>query len=349
MAARELTILHTPDEMRAWRKSVSGARPASGFTGSAAGSASAANSAAFATTSSSPSAQVGFVPTMGALHAGHADLLRRMRARMSAPGDRLVLSIFVNPTQFGPGEDLSKYPRTLESDLALARQCGVDAVYFPSPADMYPKGYSTYVEETALTGSLCGAHRPGHFRGVTTVVLKLFNLVRPDVAYFGLKDAQQFFVLHKMARDLDLDVSIEGIPTVREPDGLALSSRNVYLSPDERERAPAIYRELKRVAGATSRSISFALSQARERLSAQGFRVQYLEARALPGFEPAGVMAAETLSAETPTPEAPTADGARAQPILIAVAAHLGPTRLIDNVILHPDRLRDLGIVTHSP
>jgi pantoate--beta-alanine ligase len=284
------TLLHTPAEMRQWRDKV----PAG--------------------------SRVGFVPTMGALHAGHAELIRRMRGSC----DLLVLSIFVNPTQFGPSEDLAKYPRTLEADLEIARSEGVDAVFFPTPERMYPPGYSTFVEESSLTGPLCGAFRPGHFRGVTTVVLKLFNLIEPHVAYFGLKDAQQFFVLHKMARDLDLRVSVEGVATVREADGLALSSRNRYLSKAERETASALYQELQKLAAAADPSRL--LEASRARLTGLGFRVQYLEQLSLPGF---GATAAST------------------GPSLIAAAAYLGTTRLIDNVILHPQHLGPLGIKIH--
>jgi pantoate--beta-alanine ligase len=280
-------VLRTPAEMRAWRRR-------------------------------GPSS-VAFVPTMGALHEGHAELLRRARGLC----ERVVLSVFVNPAQFGPQEDLSRYPRTWEADLALARREGVDAVYFPSPEQMYPPGYSTWVEESSLSQPLCGRFRPGHFRGVTTVVLKLFNAVEPERALFGLKDAQQFFVLERMARDLDLPVSVEGVPTVREPDGLALSSRNRYLSAREREAAPALYAELRRVAAGAP------LAEARARLEASGFRVQYLECRELPGFGEAAALA----------PDRPT---------LIAVAAHLGTTRLIDNVILRPELLTRHGIRIHS-
>jgi pantoate--beta-alanine ligase len=272
---------------------------------------------------------VGFVPTMGALHAGHAHLLRRMRARC----DQLVLSIFVNPTQFGPTEDLAKYPRTWESDLALARDCGVDAVFYPSAEQIYPPGYSTYVEEMSLTSRLCGEFRPGHFRGVTTVVLKLLNLVRPHQAYFGLKDAQQFFVLHKMARDLFLDTSLEGVATVRERDGLALSSRNIYLTTEQREQAPLLYQALlaaqKAILGGAP--IQAACGEAAGRLTANGFELQYLECLRLPDLAPP----ASTIAGEH-------------TPYLIAVAAHLGKTRLIDNVILRPDLLAEHGILTHD-
>jgi pantoate--beta-alanine ligase len=260
--------------------------------------------------------RVGFVPTMGALHEGHGVLLDRMREG----SDLNVLSIFVNPTQFGPNEDLAKYPRTFESDLELAERRGVDAVYAPTPEELYPVGYSTYVEEGALSQPLCGQFRPGHFRGVTTIVLKLFNLVRPHKAYFGLKDAQQFFVLRKMVQDLDLDVRLEGVPTVRESDGLALSSRNRYLSPEDRALAPMIYAQLKKseLALRTGAEPAKALAEAQEALAKSGFRVQYLDLRALPSFEALG--GAKPL--------------AQGESALLAVAAYLGTTRLIDNVIL---------------
>lgn len=260
-------------------------------------------------------AKVGFVPTMGALHRGHGELLKRARSRC----DILVLSIFVNPTQFGPNEDLAKYPRTFERDLELAASHGVDVVFAPNPEAMYSAHFSTYVEETMLSRSLCGVFRPTHFRGVTTVVLKLFNIIRPELALFGLKDAQQFFVLDRMARDLDLGVTVEGVATVRETDGLALSSRNVYLSSDERKTAPLLYRELTEAAktGDTQSSI--------ERLERAGFKVQYFEFRELPSFE----------KKDRPDSQKPT---------LLAAAAMLGTTRLIDNVIVNAQQLEQLGI-----
>src|SRR6476620_10147340 len=166
--------------------------------------------------------RIAFVPTMGYLHAGHVSLLDAARAR----GDVSVLSIFVNPAQFGPKEDLSRYPRDLDGDLAKAAQAGVDVAFVPEPADMYPAGYQTYVEVRELQHGLCGESRPGHFVGVATVVLKLLNLVQPDVALFGEKDFQQLQVLKRMALDLNLPVEVVGMPLIREPDGLALSSRN---------------------------------------------------------------------------------------------------------------------------
>lgn len=177
--------------------------------------------------------RIAFVPTMGFLHDGHASLLREGRRR----GEVLVLSIFVNPTQFGPSEDLDRYPRDLERDLEIARAAGVDLVWTPTPEQIYPSGYATYVNVEGLTDVLCGESRPGHFRGVTTVVCKLFNVVQPDVALFGEKDFQQLAVIRRMTLDLNLPIEIVGMPIVREADGLAMSSRNVYLSAEERQQA----------------------------------------------------------------------------------------------------------------
>lgn len=185
---------------------------------------------------------VGAVPTMGYLHEGHLALVRRARAE----NDHVVVSIFVNPTQFGPNEDYARYPRDPERDLALLRAEGVDAVFMPSVEEMYPEGFATYVNVERLTERLEGAHRPGHFRGVTTVVTKLFHILQPHRAYFGQKDAQQLIVIRRMTRDLAFPVDIVDVPTVREPDGLAMSSRNVYLSPDERRAATVLFRALER-------------------------------------------------------------------------------------------------------
>ncbi len=278
------------------------------------------------TSKESKSTQVGFVPTMGALHEGHATLLREARKQCQ----EVVLSIFVNPTQFGPHEDFSKYPRTFERDLEIATQEGVDVVFAPTASELYPQGYTTYVDENQLSQPLCGRFRPGHFRGVTTIVLKLFHLVQPNFAYFGLKDAQQFFVLSKMVRDLNLDLEMVGVPTVREADGLALSSRNVYLSPEERKIAPALYRHLIQVqnqlreAPETHRQI---LQNASQSLTTLGFQIQYFECLTLPEFNPVQ----STLHLKSS--------------FLLAIAAYLGKTRLIDNLISnsHPKASVELG------
>jgi len=179
---------------------------------------------------------IALVPTMGYLHEGHLSLLRAGRDA----ADILVISIFVNPLQFGANEDFNVYPRDMERDLELAESCGVDIVFAPAAADLYPGGFSTFVEVEGLTETLCGLSRPGHFRGVTTVVCKLFNLTRPDLAFFGRKDFQQLAVIRRMSSDLDLGIEIVGMPIVREPDGLAMSSRNVYLDPGERKQALAL-------------------------------------------------------------------------------------------------------------
>jgi len=256
------------------------------------------------------------VPTMGFLHAGHVSLLEEGRRR----GDLLVLSIFVNPTQFGPREDLSRYPRDLEGDLEKARGAGVDLAFVPEPADMYPPGYQTYVQVRELELPLCGASRPGHFVGVATVVLKLFNQVRPHLAIFGQKDFQQLQLIRRMVRDLDVGVEVVGLPIVREPDGLALSSRNTYLSADDRRRALALsgaLRAAREAFAAGERAAVALLAAARARLdAAEGVRLDYLELR----------------DAETLAP----LEGAVAAPAVMAVAAFVGATRLIDNQQLTP-------------
>ncbi len=260
---------------------------------------------------------IGLVPTMGSLHEGHLSLLRAARAEC----DVVVMSLFVNPTQFGPGEDLDRYPRDEERDLRLAAEAGADLVYAPPVEAVYPQGFSTYVEvEGGLSSVLDGdpARRgPEHFRGVTTVVAKLFNSVGPDVAYFGQKDAQQAAVIRRMAVDLDFPLRIEVLPIVREPDGLAMSSRNAYLDDGARERATALSRALGAAeATAPAAGLKAALTAARAELDAAGIEPEYLEARD-----------AEDLS--------PLAElGSR--PVLIAVAAQVGGARLIDNVLIRP-------------
>jgi pantoate--beta-alanine ligase len=262
---------------------------------------------------------IGLVPTMGFLHDGHASLLRAARAEC----DVVVMSLFVNPTQFGPNEDLDRYPRDEEHDLRVAAEAGVDLVFAPTVDEMYPGGAATTVEVGGnLTSVLDGdPSRRGaaHFRGVTTIVAKLFNIVGPDVAFFGQKDAQQAAVIKRMARDLSFPLRVEVMPTVREEDGLAMSSRNVYLEPADRLRAVAISRAL---AAAEQQalaldSIDAGLSAARIELAAAAIEPEYLEARDAETLEPA-----EHLRA--------------GRPVLIAVAAQVGGARLIDNVLVEP-------------
>ncbi len=209
-----------------------------------------------------PREGVGFVPTMGYLHEGHLALVRRARAE----NPFVAVSIFVNPLQFGPGEDYDRYPRDEARDLAMLEAEGVDLVFLPTPEALYPEGFSTHVEVTGpLTERFEGAHRPGHFRGVTTVVAKLFHLFHPDRAYFGEKDFQQLAVIRRMVRDLNFPLEVVGVPTVREPDGLALSSRNVYLTPEHRKEAPKLYRALlaAREAARSGRSVAEAEAAAK--------------------------------------------------------------------------------------
>lgn len=193
--------------------------------------------------------KIGFVPTMGFLHDGHASLMRRARKDT----DCVIVSIFVNPVQFGPNEDFKRYPRDLTRDLEICKKEGVDIIFSPEPKEMYPENYVTYVDVEKITDTLCGSSRPGHFRGVATVVMKLFNITIPDIAYFGQKDAQQAVVIKKMAEDLDMGLKIKVMPIVRERDGLAMSSRNIYLNNKERVQAQAIYRSLKAAEGLFSK------------------------------------------------------------------------------------------------
>jgi len=253
---------------------------------------------------------------MGCLHDGHLSLIRAARAEC----DVVVMSLFVNPTQFGPGEDFERYPRDEERDTALAASAGAEIVYAPTVEGMYPEGFSTRVEVQGLTEVLCGdpARRgPEHFRGVTTVVAKLFNAVGPCVAYFGQKDAQQVAVIKRMVRDLNLPVRIEALPIVREPDGLAMSSRNVYLEDGDRARAAALSRALRRAEReARSGSLAAGIEAGRAELAKAGIDPEYFEARD-----------AEDL--------APVAE-LNGRPVLIAVAAQVGGARLIDNVVIEP-------------
>lgn len=257
--------------------------------------------------------RISFVPTMGFLHEGHASLLREGRRR----GDVLVLSIFVNPIQFGANEDLDRYPRDMERDCRIAAECGVDIVFTPSAADMYPAGFQTSVSVRELTKPLCGANRPGHFDGVATVVAKLFNIVQPDLALFGNKDYQQLAVVRRMVADLSMPVEIIGMPIVREQDGLAMSSRNAYLSPAERQSALCLSRaimEVRAMYAAGENSVAALLGKAHAIIGQESSAViDYLEFRDGWTLEPA-------VSATEGT--------------LMALAVKIGKTRLIDNTVL---------------
>jgi pantoate--beta-alanine ligase len=259
--------------------------------------------------------RVGFVPTMGYLHAGHLSLMRRA----AELADFVVVSIFVNPTQFGPHEDLARYPRDLAGDLAKCRSVGVELVFVPEPPQIYPAGYQTFVAVERLGQGLCGARRPGHFRGVATVVTKLLNIVGPCVAVFGEKDYQQLQLIRRVVQDLDLPVEVASGPIVREPDGLAMSSRNAYLQPEERRAATCLHRALQAVA-AQVRSAGIlpaaaAVSLARAIIDAEPTaRVDYVEAR-------------DAVSLE----ETPHVGGGRS---VLALAVCFGKTRLIDNLVL---------------
>jgi pantoate--beta-alanine ligase len=256
---------------------------------------------------------IALVPTMGALHAGHLSLVERARQECS----EVIVSIFVNPKQFGPREDLTKYPRTLESDLAQLSAAGVHAVFAPEASEIYPPGFSTYVHVEGLSERLEGKTRPGHFRGVATVVMKLFATVQPDFAYFGRKDAQQARIIGQMARDLNLDPQIVLCPIVREPDGLALSSRNVYLDAQERRAATALVR---------------ALSAAREQLSRGERNAAALEStmhQVLAGEPLVRTDYAEVVDAESFEPA-----GRVTRTSYALLAAYVGKTRLIDNMLI---------------
>ncbi len=258
---------------------------------------------------------LGLVPTMGALHEGHLSLVRAARRDCAS----VAVSIFVNPTQFGPNEDFASYPRDLERDLALLRDEGVDLVFAPSVEQVYPPGFDTTVSLQRTAARLEGAHRPGHFAGVATVVAKLFIIIEPNRAYFGQKDGQQTIVVRRMTQDLNLPVEIVVLPTVREPDGLAMSSRNVYLTPEERRAAPALYRGLRR---ATE------LFEAGER-DAETLRQAV---RAVVAGEPLIALEYVSLAALDTLDELERVD----RPAMLSLAARLGHARLIDNVLLPP-------------
>lgn len=257
--------------------------------------------------------KIAFVPTMGYFHQGHLSLMEYGRRQ----GDRLVVSIFVNPTQFGPQEDLDRYPRDLERDCHLAAEIGVDVVFTPTPEQMYPAGYQTYVTVEEVSQGLCGAFRPNHFRGVATVVLKLFNLVQPHLAIFGEKDYQQLVVIKRMVQDLNLPVEVVGRPLVREADGLAMSSRNVYLNPAERQAAV---------------NISQALFRARELVAAGERSVKRLREALAPFFATHPPLSLDYLTVVDPETLAELQE--ISGPARLAVAARIGQTRLIDNILL---------------
>lgn len=254
------------------------------------------------------------VPTMGALHAGHAALIDRARRLAGKPGT-VVVSIFVNPAQFGPKEDFARYPRMLAVDRALCAAHGADAIF--APETMYAADHSTWVDEAAVSAPLCGASRPGHFRGVCTVVLKLFNVVQPDAAVFGLKDYQQSAVIRRMVRDLNLPVKIVTVPTVRERDGLALSSRNAYLSPEERAQAPVLRQALLAAQAAWRRGVR------------EGEKLRRLVWQTISTAPIARIDYVEVVDAATLAPVEQAARGAT-----VAVAVFFGATRLIDNLQL---------------
>ncbi|MCS7175441.1 pantoate--beta-alanine ligase [Pseudothermotoga sp.] len=256
---------------------------------------------------------IGFVPTMGYLHEGHLSLVRRCRSE----NDTVVVSIFVNPTQFGPNEDYANYPRDLKRDLSMLEKENVDYVFVPTVEEMYPKNYSTYVIEENLSRYLCGKSRPTHFKGVCTIVTKLFNIVKPHRAYFGQKDAQQFRIIRRMVKDLNMDVEVIECPIVREQDGLAMSSRNVYLVGEERKQALALYQSLK---------IAEQLYQSGER-NAERIKQKMLEHFAK--YDLVKVDYVEIVDEETLQPVGQL-DGK----VLVAVAAWVGKARLIDNTIL---------------
>lgn len=255
---------------------------------------------------------VSFVPTMGFFHEGHLDLMREGRRR----ADCLVVSIYVNPTQFGPTEDLDRYPRNFDRDRELAESVGVDVIYFPSNREMYPPGYQTYVNVEEVTDNLCGLSRPGHFRGVTTVCCKLFNIVKPHLTVFGKKDFQQLAAIRRMVEDLNMDLEVVAMPTTREADGLAMSSRNTYLKPEERESALSLSRSLKRAqeryAGG-ERDASVVIAEAKSFISSHPYtKIDYVQ-----------ICDAATMK------DVERIEGT----CVMALAVRVGNTRLIDNSV----------------
>lgn len=257
--------------------------------------------------------KIALVPTMGFLHPGHLSLMRQAKEMCPV----VVASIFVNPTQFGPGEDFGSYPRNLNQDVELAESAGVDVIFAPAVEEMYPAGYSSFVEVLGVSAPLCGAARPGHFRGVATVVTKLFNIIRPDMAFFGQKDAQQVLVLKKMVQDLNMHVQIKVGVIVREADGVALSSRNTYLTPEQRQAAPVLYRSLQTAEAAVARgerNIAKIRAMVAEMIASEPLaNVDYIEILSIPELNPIQELTGSAL---------------------LALAVRFGRTRLIDNIVL---------------
>ena len=261
---------------------------------------------------------LGLVPTMGALHDGHLSLTRRARADSAT----MAVSIFVNPTQFGAGEDFNSYPRSFERDLELLAEQGTDLVFAPPPEEVYPEGFDTWIEPGSVAEGQEGEARPGHFKGVATVVAKLFNIVRPDRAYFGQKDGQQVAVIRRMAQDLNLGVEVVTMPTIREADGLALSSRNAYLTADQRRAAPVIYRAL-----CAAQELWRGGERDAGRLRSAAMTVLQAE----PMLESVDYVSVVDADSMAPVERADTSGGRR---VMVAVAARVGAVRLIDNVVL---------------
>ncbi|MDR1945618.1 MAG: pantoate--beta-alanine ligase [Desulfovibrio sp.] len=277
--------------------------------------AGAAEAAATAAAWRKEGLSIGLTPTMGCLHEGHLSLIRRARLE----NDRVIVSIFVNPMQFGPSEDLDRYPRDLERDAALCREAGVDMIFHPTPEEMYPEGFQSGISVGALAQTLCGKSRPTHFTGVCTVVGKLFNLLRPDRAYFGRKDAQQVIIVRRMARDLNMGVEIVECPTVREDDGLAKSSRNIHLDAAERKSALCLFK---------------ALSSAGEQVAAGARDTQALVRHMRDLIESEVSASVDYVEIVDPDSLAPV--GRIEKKVLAALAVFIGKTRLIDNVLLEP-------------
>lgn len=255
---------------------------------------------------------IGFVPTMGYLHDGHLSLIKKAKLET----DVVVVSIFVNPTQFGYTEDYANYPRNFDRDIKLSKKVGVNLLFHPEVKSMYPDEHLTYVEVERLTQSLCGASRPGHFRGVTTIVTKLFNIVQPDIAYFGQKDAQQVYVVKKMAKDLNISVKIKILPTIREKDGLAISSRNGYLNPEERKQARCLYQALKEARKLIKNKCEYNPGKIKRTMQKiiernNKTKIDYIEIVDCKNLEPVKKIKGK---------------------VLIALAVHIGNTRLIDNI-----------------